>query len=78
MSDLVLSADQVAAELEYRHRDGSGNGEVIRSMYRAGDFPPPIDHRQPAVRWRWSRAVVERYVLGEWPWSVVRLHEVAS
>lgn len=69
MSGLVMTADQVAAELEYLRPGGTGRGDTIREMYREGDFPPPIDPDQPVVRWRWSRAVVERYVAGEWPWQ---------
>lgn len=73
MSDLVLSAAQVGELLEYRKPNGAGNGETIRDLYRNGNFPPPIDKDQPAVRWRWSRVVVERYVAGEWPWPKPRL-----
>jgi hypothetical protein len=76
MSSLVLTVDQVAAELEYFHRPAEGqergapNSDLVREMYREGDFPPPIDPAQPVTRWRWSRTVVERYVAGEWPWPL--------
>jgi hypothetical protein len=70
MSSLALTADGVAAELEYVKQSGDPNGELIRQLYREGDFPPPIDPDQPVIRWRWSRAVVERYVAGEWPWPL--------
>lgn len=67
MSGMALTADQVAAELEYFHRDGTPNGDVVRSMYRSGEFPAPIDPVQPVQRWRWARVRVEQYVAGEWP-----------
>lgn len=66
MSGLAMTADQVAEELEYAHRDGTPNGDVIRHLYREGDFPAPIDPAQPVNRWRWSRARVEQYVAGTW------------
>lgn len=66
MAGLAMTADQVAAELEYFHRDGSPNGDVVRRMYRDGEFPAPIDSTQPVQRWRWARARVEQYVAGEW------------
>ena len=66
MPGLAMTADQVAAELEYFHRDGTPNGDVIRRLYRDGEFPAPIDPEQPVQRWRWARARVEQYVTGEW------------
>lgn len=66
MAVLAMTADQVAEELEYRRTDGTGNGDLIRELYRNGDFPAPIDPDQPAIRWRWSRVRVEQYVAGEW------------
>jgi hypothetical protein len=67
MSDsLTLTARGVAAELGWLRRDGSGNADRIRALYRAGRFPPPIDPDLPTVSWMWSRRMVERYVEGEW------------
>lgn len=63
---LAMTADQVAAELEYFHRDGTPNGDVVRKLYRDGQFPAPIDPLQPVQRWRWARTIVEQYVTGEW------------
>jgi hypothetical protein len=63
---LALTAEQVAEALGYLHRRGGGNATLIRSMYREGAFPSPIDPGQPVIRWRWSRAVVEGYVAGDW------------
>lgn len=74
MAGLALTADQVAAELGYFHRDESPYGELIRSMYREGDFPAPIDPSLGVSRWRWSRVIVEQYAAGEWRLAPRALH----
>ncbi len=66
MEALALTADQVAELMQYLHRDGTGNAELIRSMYRAGEFLGPIDSSQPVTRWRWYRPTVEMYMSGRW------------
>lgn len=66
MAGLAMTADQVAEELEYRRTDDTGNGDLIRELFRSDRFPAPIDPDQPAIRWRWSRVRVEQYVAGEW------------
>lgn len=78
MSSLAMTADQVAIELEYFHRDGTPNGDLIRQLFRDETFPAPIDPEQPVVRWRWARPVVERYVLGGTAPESVSLASVRS
>ncbi len=62
MSPLTLTADQAAELAGYLHHDGTGNGAVVRALYRAGRFPAPIDPDLKVRSWRWSRRDVERYV----------------
>jgi hypothetical protein len=37
----------------------------VRAMYRAGNFPAPIDPTLAAVQWRWSPRVVQSYIDGQ-------------
>ena len=78
MAALALQADHVAELLEYKRPDGTGNGDLIRELYRNGDFPAPIDPEQPPIRWRWSRSRVEQYVAGTWRQSLPQLAAVFS
>jgi hypothetical protein len=34
----------------------------IRSLYRRGEFPPPINPQMVPRMWRWSRTRIERYI----------------
>jgi hypothetical protein len=34
----------------------------IRSLYRRGEFPPPINPQMNPRMWRWSRTRIERYI----------------
>ena len=54
----ALTAAQVGRLLSYRP-------ERVRSMYRAGQFPAPIDPTLAPVSWRWSPFVVEAYIDGD-------------
>jgi hypothetical protein len=63
---LTLSADAAADLLGILHRDGRPYGAEIRTLYRSGRFPAPIDAELPVRRWRWSRRDVLAYGNGEW------------
>lgn len=63
---LTLTAAATAEELGFLRRDGSGNADLLRALYRQGRFPAPIDPQLDTRLWRWSRRVVERYVEGDW------------
>lgn len=62
----VLTAADVARALQYLSRNGQPNGGTVRALYRAGSMPGPIDPSLPVRQWRWSRAVIDAYVAGEW------------
>jgi predicted DNA-binding transcriptional regulator AlpA len=53
---LTLDAREVADLVGYR------GPETIRTLYRTGKFPPPIDPSLTVHWWRWSRRRVEQYV----------------
>jgi hypothetical protein len=53
---ITLTADETARVVGYR------DGHQIRSMYRNGRFPAPIDPGLPVRLWRWSRRQIVRYV----------------
>ncbi len=55
----TLTVDQVGHVVGYPARR-------IRDLYRAGQFPAPIDPTLHAVSWRWSPAAIDAYVSGEW------------
>jgi hypothetical protein len=52
----------------WTRRDGEvvPNGERVRSLYRSGKFPAPVDPTLGARSWFWSRRVVELYADGTW------------
>ena len=37
----------------------------VRAMYRAGNFPAPIDPTLGAAAWRWSPRIIDEYINGE-------------
>lgn len=60
MNVVALTAEEVGRALKYK------NPAVrIRSMYRAGNFPAPIDPALPVTSWRWSPRVIEAYIDGQ-------------
>lgn len=63
---LTLTARATAEELGWLRRDGTGNADRVRALYRAGRFPPPIDPDLSPRLWVWSRRVIESYVAGDW------------
>ena len=54
----ALTASEVGKLLRYP-------AARVRSMYRAGTFPAPIDPTLSAVQWRWSPRVVADYIDGQ-------------
>jgi hypothetical protein len=57
---LTLTAAEVADLLGSAY-----TAEKVRRLYRAGNFPAPIDPTLHARSWSWSRRVVEGYAEGE-------------
>jgi predicted DNA-binding transcriptional regulator AlpA len=65
MLPLTLTADEIR---EVRDSDGRAvrlidfSPSYIRSLYRRGEFPPPINPQMNPRMWRWSRTRIERYI----------------
>lgn len=57
MHSTALTAAEVGKILRYP-------APRIRAMYRAGNFPAPIDPDLPVSAWRWSPRVIDVYVNG--------------
>lgn len=55
----VLTAQQVADMLGYKVRR-------VHELARMGKIPGPIDPTVSTVLWRWSPAVLDEYVNGQW------------
>lgn len=67
----TLTSGEVAIILGYIHRHGKHEGQPDRykvyKMARAGVIPAAINaDNLPCIDWRWSPAVIDAYVAGEW------------